>query len=274
MKILLVGKNSFLANAFVEQNKNIFLIEQVSHNEFFFIKDFGCYDWVLNFSLNPGFYTCPYNAELDQDYKIAMKIKSYDVKYLLLSSRTVYDNHSKFNLDESSELNYDSSRQYALNKITSEVIVSDILKEKRLLIIRLSNVFGLEVGRKTFMGVAQTNLLTKGRILLDVPSSSKRDFLPVTFFAKQLGYLILKNTIGVFNLGSGVAVTLEDICNKLIAGFGRGVLEVCPTKIDKDQFLLNTERLESITSIKIDLDDVFNYTYFLGNRLNEYYESK
>lgn len=274
MKILLVGKNSFLAKAFVKENKNLFLIEQISHNDFFFIKDLGCYDWILNFSINPDFYMCPYNAELDQDYKIAMKVKNYDVKYLLLSSRAVYDNSSKFFLDENSELNYGSNRHYALNKIESELMVSQILEEKRLLIIRLSNVFGFEVGRKTFMGVAQTNLLTKGRVLLDVSSSSKRDFLPVNFFAKQLGYLILKNTVGIFNIGSGVAVTLEEICNMLIAGFGKGVLDVCPTKDDNDQFLLNTERLETITSMKINLDEIFNYTYLLGKRLNEYYESK
>lgn len=267
-KILIIGKNSFLAKGFISECAN---------NE---IDYFACshidipevldgYRTIINFSIDPDFYRKEYNEKLDQDLLIAKKIKHKNINQVLISSRTVYGILEKLDLlDETSKLDNNKST-YASNKIKSEQNCMRLLGKNRLTIVRASNIFGIEIGRHTFMGVAQRRLLERSEILLDISMQTVRDFLPVVFFSKLLLELVCRNAKGIYNVGSNQGTSLKEICESIIAGYGSGkIVEKSNVKVS-DQFILDTTKLKKLTSLRISKKDVLEYCYLVGEQLKK-----
>ena len=223
----------------------------------------------MNFTINPKFFTDKYSEPIDQDAVIARKVsKSKNLKYAMVSSRAVYgyDNFLAPAL-EGDAVKHSNNSIYGSNKIFSEQYCRSIIGSKNLLIARGSNIFGYELGRKSFAGIALEGLLGKSEILLDISEKTVRDFIPVNDFAIYLMQLISKKCVGVYNVGSGVGITLEDLCNSIIKGYGRGAITTICSAVIKDQFVLDNQKLLSIGSRKINKVDIMEYAKNIGEKL-------
>ena len=270
MTILIIGKNSFIAKTFINEcyKQNICFIT-CSHSTV--PEDLSKFTSVINFSINPLFFNTNYSTEIDQDALIAEKVsKNEHIKYILLSSRTVYKNNKDLiPMNESNELDYNSTRIYAINKIKSELAVSKIISPINLLIIRASNVFGVEIGRHTFMGIAQQKLTKELEILLDVSKETIRDFIPVDYLAKVVLKLIILDAKGIYNVGTGLKTNLDEICQAIIKGYGKGVLTELPNVVIKDAFQLNINKQVNITNDRLSKTDLLTYAGYVGKKLKE-----
>ena len=267
-KILIIGQNSFIAKHFVKSCfKNKINIIACSH--FNIPEKLDDFSWVINFSINPRFFYDKYSQIIDQDALIANKVSKYkNLKYVMISSRLVYGyDNSLEPAIETQKLKHKNNLIYGSNKIFSEKCCESLITPNNLLIVRGSNLFGYEIGRKSFFGVALNRLTIKSEILLDISKDTVKDFIPVNIFARCLVKLIQKNCSGIYNVGSGFGLRIEEVCNAIIEGFGRGVLKTIDNPPIKDQFILNNKKLIYFTNEKIYKSDIFKYAKKVGEKL-------
>ena len=268
IKILIVGQNSFVAKYFIKacvENE----IDHYACSHSNIPKILSEFNWVVNFTINPNFFTQKHTISIDQDALIAKNVSAYkNLKYVMISSRLVYGyDNILIPASEKHELQHVNNVIYGSNKILSEKFCRSLIKPQNLLITRGSNMFGYEIKRKSFIGIALNRLLSKSEILLDISEKTVRDFIPVNDFASYLIQLISKNCTGTYNIGSGKGVTLEDLCNSIIKGYGKGVLNTTSNAPIKDQFILDSQKLFKITKRTIKKSEIMNYAENIGRRL-------
>ena len=260
-RTLLIGKNSFLANSFLTSPDRQEGIEAISHSEIDNI-DLNSFD-SINFAYRPNIFTHSYCPEIDLDRNIASRISESNVHYIMLSSRMVYAPAGIEPIKENASLL--GQGVYGKNKIYSENYVTQHLPGRHT-ILRLANVFGFEPGRHTFMGHAMRSLRDTGFIYLDIAKSATRDFLPVSIFSQIVGPIICLRPQGVFNVGSGVAVSVGDVSDWLVDGAGRGNVVCVPTK-DDQSFVLDVGKLENLIHRVCTSEDIRRTCLELGKRL-------
>ena len=267
-KILVVGKNSLLAKNFIKTANNFFKNSVISCDHKSIPKEISEFDYVINFSFNPRLYKFKYEEKYDQDLKIANSIlKSKKTKLIIISSRKIYGIHKKLNIFKEKDLNLNNKiSAYGLNKIKCEINAKRLLfEENRLIISRSSNVFSPKVGGKNFTGIALNTLLKSDVIRLNSSRVVVKDFLPIENHSRILCSLINNNVSGIFNLGSGVKITLGDLCNAFISGYGSGNL--VDEGIINDQFLLDTSKIKKYICFEISKKSILNYAYNIGENL-------
>lgn len=112
-KLLIIGKNSFLANELIKKlNPNSFLT--ISHKEALARDVFDGIDCIINFSYNPKLNEVAYEESLDVDYLVRKKIIGLNIHYVMISTRKVYGSNSEWNSKEGDELR--PSDYYGVNK--------------------------------------------------------------------------------------------------------------------------------------------------------------
>ncbi len=268
--ILAIGKNSFLGNNFIIHAKSNDNLNVTPINYYDIPDSFEEYDWVINFAFNP----LQNNVALDEFNNFDLKLiklvkKNKRSKYVFLSSRKVYGSNKDLNtLNEKHIFEKSSISTYGKNKLEVEKTLINELDPSRFLISRGSNIFGLEYGRKTFFGIAQKSLSDFNEINLDTSKEVIKDFLPVNFYSLILETLINNNITGIFNIGSGIKISLDEICSSLIAGYGSGLIKEKTGYYD-DQFILDISKLKKEVKIDITKENILSYTYELGSLLRE-----
>lgn len=265
-KLLVIGENSKLAKNFLDTTKGNkkFSLMSCRHNKV--PTDIGDIDYVINFSLDPRMYSDKYEKDLDQDLFLAERIKNTQAKFLTISSRQVYGMHKNLYLfKESDEINPKRISNYGLNKLRSEKNIVDALgDESRLIICRSSNIFGDDVGSRNFLGIAIDSLTKNGFISLNSNRKVIKDFLPVSFHSKFIESLIMNNAFGIFNVGSGIKINLQDFCDALISGFGLGYIK--DNDIIDDQFSLDIGKLNKLANFDITRDTILSNAYNIANK--------
>ena len=232
-------------------------------------KKFDGFTWIVNFTINPKFFTDKYSEAIDQDVLIAKQVSKFqNLKYVMISSRMVYGfNDSLIPMLEDCKLKQKQNSIYGRNKILSEKYCKSIINSDNLLIIRGSNIFGYEYGRKSFTGAALNRLVCESEILLDISKKTIRDFIPVNYFCDCLIQLMFKKCTGLYNISSGLGTTLEDFCNAIIKGYGDGSITTIGDAIIKDQFILDNQKLLGVVSHNIDKSCILQYAISIGNKL-------
>ena len=99
-------------------------------------------NFIVNFSNSKNFYEKGYSKKMTGILKLQISLRIVK-QFFLLSSKVVYS--PKLNLSEKSKLA--PINTYGKNCLKSEKYCKDKLK-RRLVILRLSNVFGYEIGKK------------------------------------------------------------------------------------------------------------------------------
>ncbi len=264
--ILVVGQTSFLANKYALAASNR-PIRQISWTELEVPGILDGIDTVINFSFNPRLYTESYRPELDVDLWIAERIKSQNIRYILLSSRTVYGVNEKWCATEVTPTSGDGV--YGRNRTYIESAILQMLGEARVLILRLSNTIGFELQpgrRRTFMSQVLETLKKKNEIRFDMNPFSQRDFVTDIYLANVLWTLTESGCVGTFNLGCGFPVHTGQIAMWVLDGYGKGSFISDSSQI-KDEFYVDASRLYAATGLSISMEDIRNYCIAIGKQL-------
>jgi UDP-glucose 4-epimerase len=141
--------------------------------------------------------------------------------------------------------------RYGEQKLAIEEALLAILGDRLLTRLRLSNVFGHEPGRPTFMGRMLTTLAAEGEIRFDMSPFTRRDFVPAEVAGRAIAELLRAPPGGVVNIGSGVALECGRVALWLIEGRGAGRL-VCASPDERDAFTLDVGRMRDLTGVVVD----------------------
>jgi len=227
-----------------------------------FIKNFG---YIINCTSNHAYIDNKYLKKNDFDLAVANKIKSLNIKMVMLSSRKVYK--AGTNLKETSVLRTKSN--YSKNKLKTEKILLKILKEK-ILILRIGNVVGLNKKKynklhKIFTDIFYEN--AKKGLIFDNKKSYK-DFISVNMFCEIVEKLIIGNAYGIYNVSLGKKIFLKNIISWLNYYNKKEVRLVDSDKDYKpDNFTLNNDKLINTINIKNTIQDLKKYCIKLSKEL-------
>lgn len=264
--VLLIGRNSFLGQAFIEAATGCHQVVAVGHDSDLGQLDLAAYDAVVNMAYDPRYMFEPYDVGRDMDLEVAQAVARTGPRrphLFLMSTRRVYGRAAPVPADETAPP--DPVEVYARNKRITEVAASKLLGDG-LTLLRLPNVFGFEPGRHTFFGIALAKLRDEGRIVLDVSPFTTRDFLPVEQFASVLVRTITATPPGIFNLGSGWATPLGQVALWIIEGYGRGELVVTNPR-EWDHFQLDCRKLCAVIGDYTGGIDIRSSCLNIGQRL-------
>jgi nucleoside-diphosphate-sugar epimerase len=222
---------------------------------------------AINCAIAPRYRAEPYAESDDVDLEVARLCAKADVPFVMLSSRRVYPEASRWGANEEMPASGDET-VYGRNKARTETAVRALLGPDAT-ILRLSNIFGFEYGgdvRRTFFGMALRTLKERGEIIFDMAPRTQRDFLPV----EQCGAAILEAARrypgGIFNVGGGFPIACEKLALWVIEGFGRGKL-VSESAVVRDAFYLDTTKWRSMFGALVDEYDLRRACVELGQRL-------
>ena len=204
-------------------------------------------DAVLWGGRHPALGTPEWRLEDELELKAARLAAARNLPFLSLGTRKVYA-PSTAPLREDSPLG--PTDRYGEQKLLIEEALQAILGD-RLTRLRLSNLFGPERGRTTFMGRMLTTLVEQGEIRFDMSPFTRRDFIPVETAGRAIAALLQTPPGGVVNVGSGIALECGRLALWLLEGFGRGHL-VCESWQERDTFVLAVDRLRQLTGVACD----------------------
>lgn len=255
IRILIIGKNSFIAKNYIKYSKLKKKITQISHTEIKNI-NFKKFTHLINFSYDAKIKSqCYYKTNLI-DKKICSLIDNDKLVYIYPSSRAV------FKIDK-------KRKHYGRNKLAIEKVIKKFRK-KRYLILRISNALEFNLkGSNLFISKLLNSLKDLNLIKLDLHKKTYKDFIPLYFFTKCLDALIKLDKTGTFNLSSGKRVNVNQMCRAIIKGFGNGKI-IFLKKTYKDSFVLNNYKLKKTINLSIKRSEILNYCNLLGKKLKKY----
>lgn len=203
---------------------------------------------LINLAFSPLLRLQTYDPSHDIDGQLAQIIKDTQSHFIMMSSRTVYGPapHPDYRLTET--LKPSPQTLYAQNKWLIEQSLVTSLGPDRVTIIRGANVFGHEIGRPSFFGMALSRLKEKGEILFDMNPDVRRDFVAVWHVADALVKIANAPRPGLYNYGSGFATRCYDIARWIIEGYGSGIIQSNNIEF-KDQFYLDMSHTKDAFSL-------------------------
>lgn len=271
--VLLIGKNSFLGQAFVRASAGHHAVTAVSHGEVLPGLELAGWDAVVNMAYDRRTMHEDYDAECDlaerdMDVRIARELARLGPgrpRFYMMSTRMVYGREAPLPAPETTPAA--PPVPYARNKLMAEAEVARLLGADAT-ILRLSNIFGFEPGRHTFCGIALARLKAEGRIVLDVSPFVARDFLPVDDFARALVRVVARAPSGLFNLGSGRATPVGQVALSIIEGYGKGELVIANPR-EWDSHMLDTRRIRDVIGDYTAEIDLRTACLGIGERLKQ-----
>lgn len=267
-KILIVGKNSFLARRFLSSVQAPERYLAVSHEQAFDEEIYRQAACVINFAIHPGYRDRPYASERDMDSRIAEMVSRSAAKnlhYVMLSSRAVYGPDVAMGARE--ETVGEARSVYGRNKRITENRLIEILGERASL-LRIGNVIGDEqgTGRLTFMSQALDRLVAHKEIVLDISPQVRRDFLPDSRFVRILEAVCENPPPGPTNVGSGLPLPVGSVARWIIEGYGEGALRINDDG-RRDEFWLDVSKLRARFGFRIEEMEIANHCRTIGARL-------
>ena len=246
-KIIIVGYKSFIQKHLFNNLKNKFIVKKL---RFYQInkKNVSGSDVIINCSNSKNFFYKKYNLKNDRNLKIANIIKNYNIKFYLLSTRQVYD--QKLYLTEKSKLK--PLNLYAKNCLYSEKNCKKILKNN-LVILRLANVFGYEIGKKKKSSLVSLiyKSLKKGEINIDNNFYLFKDFLPIKLLCTYIEKIISLNNVNIVNVGSGIPILVKDFIYSIIDTKKIRVNVKIEKNFNDKNYCFNVNRINKLSGFKI-----------------------
>ena len=263
-KIIIVGYKSFIQENLYTHLEKKFKVKKIQFKNINFkiIKNF---DIIINCSNSKNFFNKKYKKKNDRNLQITNLIKNSKIRLIIFSSRQVYS--PKLNINENSKLR--PLNIYAKNCIKSETFCRKQIK-KQLLILRLSNIFGYEIGNKKKESL--TSLIIKGirkkKVVFDENYFLYKDFLPIKILCVYIEKLIKKKSSGVFNVGSGIPLSVKSFVHKIIDE-KKIKLIINKKKINDNNFSFNTTKLQKKTCFSIGKKMLNFYIGKLKKQIND-----
>jgi nucleoside-diphosphate-sugar epimerase len=268
-KIAIIGNKSFIQDNLFEYLKKKFNVKKIKFQN---IKKLNLskIDYVINCSSNKNFFDKNYEKKYDRNYILSTLIIKQNVKLIMLSSRQVYE--PKINITEKSKIK--PVNLYAKNCIKSEINCKNILN-KRLIILRLSNIFGYEVGKKKKPSLVSIFIsgLKQKHVTFDNNYYLYKDFLPINYLSKYMYRILLKdNFSGILNVGSGIPLRVYNFLKKLMNNQKITIRIILKNNFNDKNFSFNTKKLKKITGINLKKKQIYLELKKLNLKLKKYYD--
>lgn len=264
-KILLIGYKSFIQSNLYNHLKQKYDVKKIRfenvNNEVF--KDCSV---VINCSNTKLFFEKSYLKKNDRNFIISNLIRKKKISFILLSTRQVY--LPKLNITETSKLA--PMNVYAKNCINSEKFCKEKLK-KHLLVLRLSNVVGIEQGKKkkpSFMSMIIKGL-NKKKITIDNNYNLYKDFIPIRLLCLYIEKLIEKKIFGIVNVGTGIPILVKDFLKNIISSKKIKFVFKKNNSFNDNNFSFNIKKLHNLTGLKIDIKSLKLHYYDLKLMINK-----
>lgn len=242
MKVLVIGINSFISQHLrltVGTRNWIFKThEEIKLDAPSLIN----FDVVINLAVAPSIFTNDFKDDDDFDVWLAQHLQhNSNAHFVMISTRQVYGD---FECLTETSVPLPSSA-YGQNKLRTEYRVSELIDSARLTILRCSNVFGFEPGRRTFFGIMLTSLISDSVIRFNISPKTKKDFITVQDCAQIISQVALKRLPGLYNLGSGLDVECGALGLAVIKGYTMGQL-ISNSKAVEGQFSMDVSKLSAL----------------------------
>lgn len=256
-KIILVGYKSFIQENLYVRLKKKYKIKKLRFKDLT-KKIIDKYDLIINCSNSEKFFKKKYSKKNDRNLIISNLIKKNHTKLIILSTRQVYE--PKLYITENSKLK-------PMNNYAKNVLFSEALCQKKLgynlLVLRLSNVFGLETGKKKRPSLTSMIIdgLKRKKIIFDNNYKLYKDFLPVELLCQYIDKLILKEASGTFNVGSGIPILVSHYVRRTINIKAFKLTIKLKKNFADRSFCFDITKLYKFTGIKINksrLNESFN----------------
>ncbi len=252
MKVHIIGQRSYLAGVLETRLGKDFDVRRSSAHEFS-AAAVRSGDVIINCAWEPDLYEKKIRDDLSWDGRFSQIAQEREAYFVMMSSRAVYANRVDPPLLEGEYCH--AQTVYGRNKTTVEAGLQRIIGP-RLLITRIGNVFGNEsTGRRTFVSTALESLRTRGEIELRMAPETRKDFLPVCFLGNAFRALISERAHGIYNVSSGLTLTVRDVAEALVRGYGSGTIRITDWDVG-EEFLLDTTKLNTHTGLSIGREDI------------------
>ncbi len=260
LRLLLIGKKSFISNLLYKNLNKKFIIKKISFEEFkkYNEKFLKKYTHICNCSIKKQYQKKKYSVKYDIDLEIIHRIKRLKITFIYLSSRKVYLPNN--NIKESSKLK--PTCNYSKNKLITEKKIKKILPNKYL-ILRISNIIGKinkkPANRKVSITFIDNFYKFKKRKKVFYENFYK-DFLSEIQFSLIFNKILKKDLKGIYNVSLGKKVFISEILLALNKNkIDRKFCKLDP--ISNDNFVLNNQKLKKKINIKISKQDLLKYCY-------------
>jgi len=245
-RIIIFGNKSFIQKnlyKFLKKKKKLVLRKKFSElKKIKFIDN----DIIINCSVSKSFFKKKYSKKNDRNLSIVRYLKRQNIRFLLLSSRMVYQPNLK--ITEKSTIK--PINIYARNCLFSEKNCKKILG-KKLCIIRISNVIGYEVrkNRQSLMSMLIMGVKKK-KIILDENYKFTKDIIPINLLCEYIYRIIKIKNIEIINIGSGIGFNLLKIA-EILSNLKVKILIKEKKKISLDNsYQFDIKKLYSLTNLK------------------------
>ena len=257
IRIILVGKRSFIASYINKYLKNKISIHHVSLEKFLNMKNESIkkFNFLCNCAVNQKYQSNKYLLKNDFDLKIIKKIIKINIKYIFLSSRKIYKNGK--NLFENNKKA--PIENYEINKLITENFIKQTIP-KNYIIMRLSNIIAPPIKNKRKVTI---NFIDN---FFDYFSSNKiikynnyfKDFLSIEQFIFIFFQILKKNITGTYNVSLGKKIYIKELLQWLTKNKDHNFIPLKKFK-NNDSFYLNNSKLKKKLGISILKRDLKNY---------------
>jgi len=247
MTVHIVGQRSYLASVLENHLHESFDVRRFAARAFS-AAAVRSGDVIVNCAWDPELYAQEIRDDLSWDGAFAAIARDRGARFVMLSSRAVYANRVEPPLREDEPSG--AQTVYGRNKVRVETGLQRILGSD-LLIVRMGNIFGDEpAGRRTFISTAIESLRTRGEIELRMAPGTHKDFLPVDLMGRAFRSLIGLGAHGIYNVSSGIALSVHDVAEALIRGYGSGNIRITDENVG-EEFRPDITKLRTHTGLSI-----------------------
>jgi len=264
-KLLLIGYKSFIQTNLYNHLKQKYDVRNIRFKDISHEAFKNC-SIVINCSNNKSFFEKNYLKKNDRNLIISNLICKKKIKFILLSTRQVY--LPRLNIIETSKIA--PMNVYARNCLNSEKFCKEKLKNN-LLVLRLSNVVGVELGKKkkpSFMSVIIKGLKNK-KIIIDNNYNLYKDFIPIKLLCLYIEKLIEKKIFGIVNVGTGIPILVRDFLTEIINSKKIKLVFKINNTFNDNNFSFNITKLHHITGLKIKIKALKLYYHDLKVMINK-----
>jgi len=224
-KILVTGSTGFIGSNVIKKLSDYEVITDYDNSERIDLQNtkqvmkLDSVDTVIHLAGKIPWRELSSNEYIDNNMKCTQNILEYcgkkNVKKIIYVSSYVYGQPKYCPIDEEHPVNPHTA--YAKSKYLAEKECMDYCKRSNLnlIILRPFNVYG-ESMRAGFLISNLINAVKSGKKLNIANKGSKRDFLHVDDFVDLILKIVDYNSkLEIFNVGSGLSYSFEDIIRKI-----------------------------------------------------------
>lgn len=218
MKVTIFGASGFigknLVKHFEKKGYDVFIPDRSGDNAVG--KELGHVIYAIG--LAGDFRSRPFDTVDSHVCKLAQLMKSthFD-SWLYLSSARIYGHFpSNTTTNEEADIPITMSADsiYDISKLMGEALCL-AQKNKKIRVVRLSNVYGIDQSKHTFLGSIIDDLHNNNKVLIHESADSMKDYISILDVQEYIEKIAINGQHKIYNLASGRSTAHKEIAKKL-----------------------------------------------------------